>query len=60
MPRKKGARTAQQKKFKRVAQAANKKCHRDTNSVPGYKKCMSTEMRAGLGGKRKSRKKRRR
>jgi hypothetical protein len=57
MPRKKGARTAQQKKFKRVAQAANKKCHRDTNSVPGYKVCMSREMRAGLGKRKKRGKK---
>lgn len=54
--RKKGARTPQQKKFKRVAKAANVVCHRDTNTVAGYKKCMSTEMKAGLG-KRKGRKK---
>jgi hypothetical protein len=60
VPRKKGARTPQQKKFKRVAQAANKVCHRDTNSVLAYKSCMRREMTKGLGGKRKGGRKRRR
>jgi hypothetical protein len=44
---------AQRAKFGTAARGANKVCHRDTNSVPGYKKCMSTEMKARLGGGKK-------
>jgi hypothetical protein len=47
------AMTPQQRKFRTVAKAANAKCHRETASVADYKKCMSTAMKAGLGGKRR-------
>jgi hypothetical protein len=50
----------QQKKFQIAARAANATCHRDTNSVPAYKTCMRREMKAKLGGRKKSGKKRRR
>lgn len=50
---------AQRKRFGTVAKAANAVCHRETNSVTLYKKCMSTNMKAGLKkagvtGKKKS------
>jgi hypothetical protein len=37
-----------QRAFGKVAKASNVVCHRETNSVAGYKKCMSTNMVAGL------------
>lgn len=47
--------TPGQRKFGTVARAANVVCHRETNSVSLYKKCMSREMSANLAtGKRKS------
>lgn len=36
------------RKFGTVAKASNAVCHRETNSVSAYKKCMSTNMKAGL------------
>lgn len=50
----------QQRKFRTAAKTANAICHRETNSVAGYKSCMRREMKAGLGSKKKSRKGRRR
>lgn len=35
-------------KFKTVAKAANTTCHRETNSLAAFKKCMSREMKKGL------------
>lgn len=35
-------------RFGKVARAANAVCHRETNSVAGFKKCMSREMKSGL------------
>lgn len=56
------ARTAQQKKFAKVAKSSMATCIRDSSSVTAYKKCMSVNMKAGLGTKRKRKaaKKRRR
>lgn len=40
--------TAHMKKFGTVAKAANAVCHRETNSVAAFKKCMHTNMVEGL------------
>lgn len=60
MAKKKRKITSHMRKFGTVAKAANAVCHRETNSVAGYKKCMSSNMKAGLkksgytGSKKKS------
>lgn len=46
--------TQRQKSFGRVAKAANKVCHAETSTVPAYGRCMSREMKAGLGSKKKA------
>lgn len=52
----KKANTPQAKRFGVIVKAANVVCHRDTNSVNAYKKCMSSAMKAKLptGGKKKN------
>lgn len=53
--RRKGARTPQQKKFKKVAKAAQSKCIRESSTTAAYKRCMSSEMSKGLGKRRRRR-----
>lgn len=48
MAKKKRKITQHMKKFGTVAKATNAVCHRETNSVAAYKKCMSAGMTAGL------------
>lgn len=52
MPKKKRKITAHMRAFGRVAKAANRVCHAATSTVSAYKKCMSKEMKAGLGKKK--------
>jgi len=47
------ARTSQQRKFGKVAKAARRICIRDSSTVSAFDLCMSTEMKSGLGTKRK-------
>lgn len=40
--------TPHMRAFGKVAKAANIVCHAETSTVTAYKKCMSTNMKAGL------------
>lgn len=51
--RRKGARTAQQRRFGVVAKAAIATCRRPENSGTSWGACLRREMKAGLGGRKR-------